>query len=398
MSPSSFALNLASDLGDRTTPNLLLLCLSPDSEQSANSQIAQQIIALADKQTNWSALIELAQTHRVMPLLYHRLSTVCPTKVPDNILAGLRGDCQQIAIRNLAMTAELHRLLKLMETQGVETLPYKGPVLTQSLYQRLDLRQFGDLDIIIRPEDMPSVERLLIDEGYWPYFGKQTAAELSAYMKAKTEHTYDFYHKNKKIFLEVHWRFWPPFFSSVNPRQIWARRASTTLAGTKISTFLMEDYLIVLCMHGSRHMWERLAWLCDIALLVERFPHLDWQQSLKTAEQWGAKRMLLLGLYLAQEWLAADLPAEVVAQISADSAIAQLAAAVKTQMFSSAETPTRFMAATRYQVKVRERWQDKAVYASSFGYWLLKGRFLKERTADTAGLSAVNADTVAESL
>ena len=393
---NSFPLKAASAIGDCSTTAFLLLCLSPDDELDRDSQLANRIRALVDAAVDWSLLLELARVHRVVPLLYKRLSTICLTDVPKDTLDWLRNSCQRTAVQNIAMTAELSRLLALMNANDIETLPYKGPILTQTLYKRLDLRQFGDLDIIVQPQDVAIVESLLIEEGYWPYFGKKTAAQLSTYMKAKTEHTYDFYHKGKDIFIEIHWRFWPPFFSSVNPKEIWPRRESTTLAGATVSTFPIEDYLIVLCMHGSRHMWERLAWLCDIALLVRRYPDLDWQKTLSTAERWGVKRMLLLGLYLAQSWLATSLPIEVKAQISTDSAIAKLAAQVKGKLFSSAEAPKRPMVTTQYQLQVRERWQDKAVYASSFGYWLLKGRWLAPKVADSAGMSALDAEAIAD--
>lgn len=352
-----------------STNSLLLRCISPQTDD----QTIQQIQALAQTEIDWQALAQLAEVHRVVPLLYNRLSSVCPKAIPAPLLESLRGYCKSIAIRNLSTTAELRRLLLLMESKGIDTLPYKGPVLTKMLYENLELRQFGDLDIVIQTEDMRSVEKLLIADGYRPYFGEKTAVELSAYMQSKNEHTYDFYHDRKKIFIEIHWRFWPSFFSSVNPKDVWHRREPAELAGIAVSNFKIEDYLIILCMHGSRHQWERLAWLCDIALLLYKYPNLDWQQMFKLAEQWGAKRMLSLGLYLAHTWLRAPLPEAIFNQISIDSSTLILATWVHDQIFEVAKPSARFMGITRYHIQVRERWQDKALYAQSFVYWLSRG-------------------------
>lgn len=358
---------------DRPTDSLLLCCISPHT----NSQTTQQIQTLAQAEIDWEALVQLAEAHRVVPLLYNRLSSVCPESVPAPLLESLRSDCKGIAIRNLSATAELRRLLLLMESKGIDTLPYKGPMLTKMLYEDLELRQFGDLDIVIQPEDMQSVEKLLVAEGYRPYFGEKTAAELNAYMKSKDEHTYDFYHDHKQFFIEIHWRFWPPFFSLVNPKDIWHRRESAELAGITVSNFKIEDYLIILCMHGSRHRWERLSWLCDIALLLQKYPDLDWQQMLKLAEQWGARRMLYLGLYLAYAWLGANLPTPVLKKVLADLAIVDLATQVDEQLFG-APVSKRVLASTRYQIQARERWQDKAACAQSFVHWVLRGRPSKQ--------------------
>ena len=354
---------------DRPTESLLLRCISPQTD----GQTIQQIQTLAQAEVDWQALAQLAKAHRVVPLLHNRLSSVCPEAVPAPLLKSLRSYCKSIAIRNLSTTAELRRLLALMESKGIDTLPYKGPVLTKMLYKDLEMRQFGDLDIVIQPEDMQSVEKLLIADGYRPYFGEKTAAELDAYMKSKNEHTYDFYHDRKKIFIEIHWRFWPSFFSSVNPRDVWHRREPAELAGITVSNFKVEDYLIILCMHGSRHQWERLSWLCDIALLLQKYPNIDWQQMFKLAEQWGAKRMLGLGLYLAHTWLGAPLPEAIIDRISADSSIVILATRVYDQIFGTTKPLARFMGTTHYHIQARERWQDKALYAQSFIHWLLRG-------------------------
>ena len=354
---------------DYPTVSLLLRCISPHTD----NQTIKQVQTLAQAEIDWQALAQLAETHKVIPLIYNRLSSVCPEAVPASLLDSLRCSCKNIAIRNLSATSELRRLLLLMESKGIDTLPYKGPALTKMLYEKLELRQFGDLDIVIQPEDMLSVEKLLVAEGYRPYFGEKTAVELNAYMKSKNEHTYDFYHDRKKFFIEIHWRFWPSFFSSVNPKDIWHRRESVELAGTTVSNFKIEDYLIILCMHGSRHQWERLSWLCDIALLLHKYPDLGWQQMFDLAEQWGAKRMLNLGLYLAHAWLGAPLPKAIADRILTDPATVILMTWVYDQIFGVAEPSARFMGTTQYHIKARERWQDKALYAQSFVHWLLRG-------------------------
>ena len=136
---------------------------------------------------------------------------------------------------------------------------------------------------------------------------------------------------------------------------------------------MIEDYLIILCMHGSRHMWQRLAWLGDIATLLHNYPSLDWSQVMQQARQWGSQRMLYLGLYLAHYWLKAYLPETVLRWLHSDPKLPNLATQVDQHIFQLDQASQRFMATTRYQIQVRERWQDKAIYTQSFVQWLLKG-------------------------
>ena len=348
---------------------LLLCCISPKTDH----QTVDQIKALGEQSIDWTALIDLAKQHKLETLLHSRLTSICPTLMPKALRDDLQTHCQVIARRNLFVTSELLRLLTLMEAKGIDTLPYKGPVLAQTLYKTLNLRQFGDLDIIIQPQDMYAVETLLIEEGYCPYFGKKSKAELAAYMKSPDEHSYDFRHDGKSVFIEMHWRFWPTTFSLVNPKEIWERRQTVAIAGKTVSNMAVEDYLIILCMHGSRHVWQRLAWLGDIATLLHNYPELDWSKVMQQAPQWGSRRMLYLGLYLAHHWLSAPLPLTVVEQLDTDPTLPDLAALVDQHIFQLGNTSQNLMATTRYQLHVRERWCDKAIYAWSVVNWLLKG-------------------------
>lgn len=348
---------------------LLLCCLSPIK----NAQTIQQIKTLSEGVTDWANLIQLAKKHKVGPLFYNQLSNLDLAAVPTSLQDEFRQYSQTMAGRNLFVTFELIRLLSRMAENGIDTLPYKGPVLAQTLYKTLSLRVFSDLDIVVQPQDIYAVESLLIAEGYRPYYGKKSKTELAAHMKSAAEHTYDFYHDNKKVFIEIHWRFWPKTFSSVNPSHIWHRRQTATVAGKAVSTLSIEDYLIILCLHGSRHMWQRLSWLCDIATLLHHYPELDWQRAIEQACEWGVRRMLYLGLYLAHTWLNAPLPASVVQQLSAEPMLPALAAQVEYQAFQTGKLPKTFLATTQYQLHVRERWQDKGAYTLSFIRWLLKG-------------------------
>lgn len=348
---------------------LLLQCLSP----SVDSHTIDRIKDLSHQKIDWADLIQLAKKHKVGPLFFHRLNSLGIENIPIESLTEFRQYSHTMAGRNVFVTFELVRLLLLMGKNGIDTLPYKGPMLAQTLYKTLKLRIFSDLDIIVQPDDMHAVEDLLVAEGYRPYHGQKTRAELAAHMKSPAEHTYDFYHDKKQVYIEVHWRLWPKTFSSVAPQDIWHRRETGLLAGKEVSNLAIEDYLIILCMHGSRHMWQRLSWLCDIAMLLHNYPDLNWSQVIAQAEQWGVQRMLYLGLYLAQTWLQAPLPDAIAKQLLADTTLPVLAAQVEKQVFEEGKSSKLFMASTQYQVRVRERWQDKAAYGMSFIGWLLKG-------------------------
>ncbi|MBP5973250.1 nucleotidyltransferase family protein [Brasilonema sp. CT11] len=344
---------------------LLLCCVRPQVDDA----ISDRIKALVKENIDWEYLIQTAHGHGVIPLIYTRLNAICPKALPDSALNQLHSLFSAITRRNLFLTRELVKLLELLKEQGIIAVPYKGPVLATLIYGNVALRQFGDLDIIVEVQDIFAVKKLLLDQGYRPNV-EMTHAEEIAYLQAKTEHTYDFIHDDKGIFLEIHWRIAPKYITSIEPKHLWQDLEPFSLAGTTISYLPLEDWLPILCVHGSRHMWERLSWLCDIATLLHKHPDLNWEKVVKQATIFGCRRILFLGLFLAHDLLGVVLPTEIWQQVKAEPMVSAIAPRVYNQLFDQVRTSDRFMGRTLYHIQVRERFQDKVLYIQSFFHWL----------------------------
>src|SRR5438046_1996796 len=90
---------------------------------------------------------------------------IAPTTCSQVILSF-----QKNAARSVLLTWELVDILDLFATEGIEAMPYKGPAIAISIYGRLALRQFSDLDILVRKRDVWRCQQLLISRGYQPHF------------------------------------------------------------------------------------------------------------------------------------------------------------------------------------------------------------------------------------
>src|ERR1700733_14674971 len=141
---------------------LLLAC----ARTHITPEIADRITALVQENVNWIALIRLAMRHEVMPLLYRGLQQTCAEATPSQILAPLRRRYEDQAAQSRRHTAELLRILPAFKSSGVFAVPYKGPALAQRLYGDLALREFGDLDIMVRDRDVPKAQEVIRGLGY----------------------------------------------------------------------------------------------------------------------------------------------------------------------------------------------------------------------------------------
>jgi len=63
------------------------------------------------------------------------------------------------AARNVFLTNKLFEILNLFKKNDILALPFKGPVLAESVYGDLSLRQFVDLDILVHNHDAISTKQ-----------------------------------------------------------------------------------------------------------------------------------------------------------------------------------------------------------------------------------------------
>jgi hypothetical protein len=73
-----------------------------------------------------------------------------------------------------------------------------------------------------------------------------------------------------QLIVELHWEVSPHLYaSSVQAADLWRSLVTTELNGVAIKVLAPEDLIFSLLIHGSRHLWECLLWICDVGWIVE---------------------------------------------------------------------------------------------------------------------------------
>lgn len=338
----------------------LLLCCAQIGE---DSERAVRIRALLHKEIDWPYLLRTARAHGMMPLLYWHLNTNYLDVVPKTAMDELRQRFQDNARRNLFLTGELLRLLNLFEAQGIPTVPYKGPTLAAAVYGNVALRQFADLDILIHRQDVPRAKDLLLSSGYRPEY-QLTPAQEAAFLQYECEHP--FTREDGTGIVELHWELIPSYHSfPLETEGLWDRLQPISLGGKVVSTLSPEDLLLILCVHGSKHLWERLAWIRDVAGLIETHQEMDWGWVTCQAIALGGRRMLSIGLLLATDLLGVSLPERVSQMLKVDPVAGSLAAEVRYRLFRGVgDRPELFEESVFHplRLRMRERLRDRVRY------------------------------------
>jgi hypothetical protein len=342
---------------DRPENDLLLCCATTFGSPEKVSRIRR----LTQGGIDWPYLIRTARRHGVMPLLYWNLKETHFETVPEGVMNELCNGYRINMIRNLFLTNKLFNLLDLFQSNGISVIPYKGPTLSAFAYGDICLRQFGDLDFMIRRDDVLRAKELLLSEGYRPEYVLPPDQEL-AYLQHECE--YNFFHDHRNILVELHWDIVQKYFSChFDVDKLWDDLKPVSLLGKEVMTLSPEKLLLVLCVHnGGKHQWGTLGWICDIAQLIGVRKDLDWERILDDAFRSGIERILFLGLYLTKSMLGVDIPNEINRRLMNDSAIPPLAEEVRKRIFTEAESfpgeAERFV----FYLRMRERFKDKMQY------------------------------------
>jgi len=313
---------------------LLVRCSRTRIDAPAVDEV-RRLLALS---LDWELVLSAAAEHGVAPLLLRTLASVGPNAAASAVqLARLKDRVRAASVRALVLAAELIRILDALGAAGIQAIPYKGSVLAAQAYGDLALRDFEDIDLVLRQRDISAADRILSGIGYSREFPPIFApGDGSALIPGE----YNYRDRERRLMLELHTeRTFRHFPASPDLDALALRLASVCLSGHDVRTFSTEDTLVFLCVHGSKDFWQRLVWVADIAELVTSHPQIDWNRVYAFADAVRARRMLHLGLALADRLFQISVPDEIRSRVRADAVADLIAGQIQQNLLSRTASP-----------------------------------------------------------
>jgi hypothetical protein len=334
----------------------LVLCCA---RVNGTAKTAGQIRALLEQDLDWGRVQRWASRHGVLPLLYRHLRATCPEAVPHTFLDQLRDYFLRNTSHNLFLADKLLQLLQVFREHDILVIPYKGPVLTALAYGHLGLREFCDLDLLVREEDLPKAAELLLARGFRLTVSLPRGLEAACVREAGE---LPLLHPDG-TFVELHASLLRrDFHFPLDRRSLESQLRRVALVGSDVLTFSPEHQLLFLCAHGAKHLWVSLGWICDIAELLRVEPGLNWDWLFARAEALRAERMLFIGLLLSRDLLQGALPEEVVRRARADSTARALAGQVSRRLFQESDRAPGGLESAIFHLRAREQPRDGIRY------------------------------------
>ncbi|PKN89353.1 MAG: hypothetical protein CVU51_00775 [Deltaproteobacteria bacterium HGW-Deltaproteobacteria-1] len=293
----------------------------------------------------WHKFLAIAATQRVTSLVFHQLKKKgLDQAIPSEVYAFLRDACLKNTMRIMKMSAQSLLVIKALNSANIPTIPLKGIVMANSIYESIGLREMNDCDLLVPPEKLAKAAEILTGMGYKP------ARPFYVDSIIHTDLHLPGFIKKGHVTIEIHWNITSPnIYYSIDPRALWEEAVPVQILDYDTIMLSPEDFLLHLCMHTSyQHQFNfGLRPSCDIAEVIDHFGStLDWLTIAERAKQRNWTRGVYLALVIASEFAGAHVPKDFLERFRpsdiSDSVLNTVGTQILTEKYFTTSVPDHF--------------------------------------------------------
>lgn len=308
--------------------------------------------SLLKESPDWEKIIAFAGRHGIFPHLYRTLTTYCEDNLNPDTLEKLEKLFHEIRINSLRMSQKLMNIITRLKESGIAAVPFKGPVLASYAYDSITLRDFEDLDMLIRKEDIHPARQALEQLGYIEcreLTGEEETAQLEYGSELHLSNT------EESVEIDMHQELLDKLTSpGFDNEGVWRRITTVSFLGAEVPTLSLEDTILYLLIHGGKHLWERIGWLSDIEAIVANADKVDWNWIEKEADKTGNRRFFLVGTYLLEKLVGVNAGAELRTKWSKDQKVGEICLYLLERLFSDETMPQNSIIVIPYLLRMKD--------------------------------------------
>lgn len=346
----------------------LIICIARRALDAAQRQ---ELRRLLQQPLDFDYLCNTASAHGLLPLLHKHLGGETDL-LSGYFLSRLKRESVANSQSVLHLVGKQLRICRLFREHGMRVASFKGPVLAQSAYGEISLRQAGDIDLLIERRNFDRARSILESLGY-AMFPRLTPSQLDSHLHHHCE--LQFVRDDFFTVVDLHWELAPrSFVFNLKADEVLARLQSISLGGTTVETFDAEDSVLYQSMHGAKHLWRRLERIASLAETVRSTPDIRWEILLERAGKAHALRMLALGLRLVEEFSDVPIPSHVLAKLDHDESMQHQARSIRGHIFLPSGIPVS-TETNLYNLRIMDRKRDalasalRAIFVPTFPDW-----------------------------
>jgi len=200
---------------------------------------------------------------------------------------------------NLKLIHDFKEVLHRLNQKNIRVVLLQGIGLVHETYQDIGLRPMMDIDLWVRPHELPELIGILNNLGY-----EQDSLYPGTFRRGST---------NFDLHTHVLWA------DRIRARKLLLKMGEETIyeaarvidfEGEEALCLSPRDQVIYLSLHAFKHYVSRLIWLVDIKCLVGDWQESDWQALFRRATAMGQEKTLFSIFFLLENLLDLQLPNE----------------------------------------------------------------------------------------
>lgn len=262
---------------------------------------------------DWDYLISTIIDRGIAPLLYKKLPLLSnSSKIPETVKTKLQQTYYKTFSRSALLYEHFKKIAEAFTTQNIPLIGLKGIYLSEWLYQDIGLRQFSDIDLLVKEEDGKNCLAILSKFGF-----KQVDIGLSKLVLSK----FEIIHYPSMVFdgvsVEIHIKLHREDEKyNVLTSELWRNAMPTTINGTNVYTLNTYDLLIYLCLHLDKHFNKgHVQFTCfnDITNLLERCTDtLNWTKLIDTCKLYKCEEIVFKYIVMTNTYMQASIPINII--------------------------------------------------------------------------------------
>lgn len=264
---------------------------------------------ILEERIDWVYFIKLTRLYATAPLIYRHLQSFGKL-IPEAVMQSLRGSAGFVFARNIKYFNNVKSLADMFNKEGLEVIFMKGVVFMIDLYREKGLRDFSDIDILIKQEDLAKVEKLVKRKGFKPYNRR------GIFNRYRSQRVYSL---DGKLCLDIHLdligRKMHNRLIGINKKDLWSKKRKVSLEGTHLYALDTSHMLIYQSMHlAMQHGFSGLKWYVDIHELVRSYK-INWAEVVRLAKSYRVARPLYYTLLFTRNMFATPIPEKVLGEL-----------------------------------------------------------------------------------
>jgi len=288
---------------------LILSCIKLNPTSNELEQINDLIPDIQD----WDYLVSTIIDRGIGPLLYKKLPLLTNhSLVPEDIQLKLKQAYYKTFSRSTILYDTFRKIAEAFNDQNIPVITLKGIYLSEWLYQDIGLRQFSDIDLLVKEEDGDKCLDILSSLGYVP-----NEFKVSEIVRKNTEMVHYPAMICNGALIEIHTKLHKKTeLYDLNVDELWKNALQTNINSVSVLRLNSNDLLIHLCLHLDKHFCTgHVQFTCfsDITNLLDKLAEIiDWKKFTESCLLYNCENIVFKYIVLVHAYMNAPVPDSII--------------------------------------------------------------------------------------